>query len=135
MKRFEKAVSMLIIGATLAAGCAVPPREEEAPVTDTKAISSRPANSPAVVELLGNARAAMDESRWFDAAQSIERAIRIEPHNSALWHELAQVRFAQGDYEQAMQLATRSNVLLDSRSSLKAKNDELIKASRKALAY
>jgi Tfp pilus assembly protein PilF len=137
MKKSFKVAFVCVISALAAVGCAIPEREQDvpAPVTDTAAISSRPANSPAVVELLRKARAAMKDSRWIDAAQSLERAIRIEPHNSTLWHELAQVRYAQGNYEQAMQLANRSNALLDSRSGLRTKNDELIKASREALAF
>lgn len=135
MKESSKVALVSVISALAAAGCAIPERGQDVPVTDTAAISSRPANSPAVVELLGKARAAMKDSRWIDAAQSLERAIRIEPHNSTLWHELAHVRFEQGNYEQAMQLANRSNALLDSRSGLKTKNDELIKASRDALAF
>lgn len=135
MKKLFRVTLVSVISAVAAAGCAIPEREKDVPVTDTAAISSRPADSPAVVELLGIARTAMKDSRWIDAAQSLERAIRIEPHNSTLWHELAQVRFAQGNYEQAMQLANRSNALLDSRSGLRTKNDELIKASREALAF
>ena len=63
------------------------------------------------------------------------RAIRIEPQNGALWHELARVRFQQGSYEQAMQLANRSNALLAADSTLRARNDELINAAREARSY
>lgn len=131
----NKSLLVLIIAGIVTTGCVAPIRDQETPATDTVAISSRPANSPAVAELLGNARVAMNDSRWFDAAQTLERAIRIEPHNSELWHELAHVRFAQGNYEQAMELANRSNALLDSRSRLKEKNDHLIEASKEALAF
>ena len=40
---------------------------------------------------------------------ALERALRIEPRNPSLWHELAGVRLLEGHYEQADSLAQRSN--------------------------
>jgi tetratricopeptide (TPR) repeat protein len=42
------------------------------------------------------------------AADSIERALRIEPNNPLLWFELAKIRFGQGNYSQADNLARKS---------------------------
>lgn len=133
----------------MAAGCAGPalgPAIERGPAdaepadaepADAEPTSTRPAplDSPAVVELSSRAREALNDSRHDDAVQLLERAIRIEPQNGTLWHQLARVRFEQGDYEQARQLATRSNALLSRDSTLKANNDELIKAARDAQSY
>lgn len=132
----NRVLVVLALAASLAAGCAAPlpdrrPDTEPAPApTETKS-----APSPAVVELSSRADAALADRRPEAAAQFLERAIRIEPQNGALWHELARVRFQQGDYEQARQLANRSNALLSRDSTLKARNDELIDAAREAGSY
>ncbi len=43
------------------------------------------------------------------AASILERALRIQPRNPKLWHELANVRYTQERYQQAESLALRSN--------------------------
>lgn len=124
---------MLALAAGLAAcGPAIRDRSLEPEATPTR---TAPMNSPAVVELSTRAREALEENRPDTAAQLLERAIRIEPQNGALWHELARVRFQQGNFEQARQLATRSNALLAGDSTLKARNDELIDAARDAQSF
>ncbi len=144
-----RTVLALLLAGFLAAGCAVAPREQapvDRPPEPTRPApepersvpaSTRPAapESPAVVELSARAREALDDSRHDDALQLLERAIRIEPQNGALWHQLARVRFQQGNYEQARQLATRSNALLTGNPGLRASNDELIKAAREAESF
>lgn len=123
-----------LLGGLLTAGCAVPPAVRTPAVP--KPVHPQPElNSPAVLELSKQARQAMDERRFEEAAQLLERAVDIEPRNGSLWHELARVRFRQGNYEQAMELANRSNALADTGPALKSRNDELIKASRNALGY
>lgn len=139
--RFNSKRSLVVwlLAASLAGGCAVPlpdHRPEVEPEPVPKTVPDRePMNSPAVLELSSNARQALSDRRFDEATQLLERAIRIEPRNGALWHELARVRFEQGDYEQAQQLATRSNALIDGGSALKARNDELIEAAREAQSY
>lgn len=138
-----------LLAAFLAAGCGVPLRDRgpvdpepapsrSVPVPASSApASTRPATpeSPAVIELSARAREALDSDRPDAAAQFLERAIRIEPQNGALWHQLARVRFQQGNYEQARQLATRSNALLTGNSTLKTSNNRLIEAARDAESY
>ncbi len=125
----------MLVGIPIA-DCAAP-MGDRAPVEDSAPVPTRsqPVNSPAVLELSGDARTAMQQGRFDNAAQLLERAIRIEPHNGVLWHELARVRFEQGHYSQAMQLANRSNAAANTSTGLETKNDELIKASREALSY
>ncbi|MDZ7840521.1 MAG: tetratricopeptide repeat protein [Gammaproteobacteria bacterium] len=149
LMRMMRTVLPWLLAGSLAVGCAVPLRDQEpvdrqpeparpAPDPDrTAPASTRPAapESPAVVELSARAREALDDSRHDDALQLLERAIRIEPQNGALWHQLARVRFQQGNYEQARQLATRSNALLTGNSRLRASNDELIEAARDAESF
>lgn len=158
LMRMMRTVLPWLLAGSLAVGCAVPLRDQEpvdrrpeptrpapdpgrtAPAPDpgrTAPTSTRPAapESPAVIELSARARDALDGSRHDEALQLLERAIRIEPQNGELWHQLARVRFQQGNYEQARQLATRSNALLTGNSRLRASNDELIEAARDAESF
>jgi len=122
----------MLVAALLAGGCSVPPVVEQ-PGGSTGSAQPGTSSSPAVVELTSQARRALDSRQFDEAVQLLERAINIEPRNGSLWHELARARYAQGNYEQAIQLAKRSNALPNVEPSLKSKNDELIQASRHAL--
>jgi cytochrome c-type biogenesis protein CcmH/NrfG len=64
------------------------------------------------------------------AAATLERALRIEPRNPRLWHELAKVRLRQGDGAQAANLAARSNSFAGSDSQLRAANQAIIEQAR-----
>jgi Tfp pilus assembly protein PilF len=70
--------------------------------------------------------------RLANAAASLERALRIEPRNPRLWHELAQVRLRQGEYAQVESLAARSNAWAGSDSTLREDNQRLIEQARQA---
>lgn len=63
----------------------------------------------AVVALLDRAHADAEGGRREAAGAALERALRIEPRNGWVWHELAQVRLALGKYAQAISLAQKSN--------------------------
>lgn len=80
----------------------------------------------AVVAFVDTAHTALAAGRAEDAATALERALRIEPRNAALWHELALVRMSQGQFEQAGSLATKSNTLAGANKSLRARNWRLI---------
>jgi cytochrome c-type biogenesis protein CcmH/NrfG len=66
------------------------------------------------------------------AAATLERALRIEPRNPRLWHELARVRLRQGDYSQAESTAARSNAWSGADSELRAANQRIIEEARAA---
>lgn len=83
-------------------------------------------NTGAVVAFVDSAHAALADGRPEDAAATLERALRIEPRNPTLWHELAAVRLSQGQYEQAGSLATKSNALAGANKSLRARNWRLL---------
>jgi cytochrome c-type biogenesis protein CcmH/NrfG len=87
---------------------------------------------PAVQSLLGSARAAVDQGDLERAAADLERALRLQPGNPGLWHELARVRLAQGEFDEAESLALRSNSLSGRDSDIVRRNWELIAASRDA---
>ena len=122
---------LLFIGA-----CAVAPQPdtEEAP-------SPTPAPAPpasaqrenvAVAGLMQSARADTAAGRLSSAAASLERALRIEPRNPRLWHELARVRLKQGDYPQAEATALRSNTWAGNDPALRAANQRIVTEARAA---
>lgn len=126
-----------IAGAALIAGCAaVSPAPAPAPAPTTApapATGSVPGTrNVAVAGLMERARADAGTGRYADAAASLERALRIEPRNPRLWHELARVRLKQGEYEQAENIAARSNSWAGGDSALRAENWRLIAEARAA---
>lgn len=100
---------------------APPPRPESA------------APPPAVVALLDEAARYDAQGQRDQAAASLERALRIEPRDATLWHRLAQIRFAQGQLQQAQTLAAKSNALAGNDHRLKAANWRLIAAVKTKL--
>lgn len=82
--------------------------------------------------LLQSARADSAAGRLTNAAATLERALRIEPRNPRLWQELARVRFKQGEYAQAENVASRSNSFAGSDNALRAENWRLIAQAREA---
>jgi len=86
----------------------------------------------AVAGLMETARADAGAGRHANAAATLERALRIEPRNARLWHELARVRLMQGEYEQAESIAARSNSWAGSDGALRADNWRLIAEARAA---
>ena len=135
MKRFIYVVA-------LAAGCASqpekPPEPAPAPSPEAQPLPAPPperlpsprAETTAVAGLMDSARADTAAGRLANAAATLERALRIEPRNARLWHELGQVRLRQRDYAQAESLAARSNTLAGSDADLRAANQRLIDDAR-----
>ena len=64
------------------------------------------------------------------AAAVLERAIRIQPRNPTLWHQLADVRYSQQKYAQAESLALRSNGYAATNDAIRHKNWLLIAEAR-----
>jgi predicted Zn-dependent protease len=87
----------------------------------------------AVLALLDRAHQDSEAGRRDVAGASLERALRIEPRNPWLWHELAQLRLAQGKYAQAVSLAQKSNSFARPDRSLQSRNWRLIGDARMAL--
>ena len=100
----------LLAVAVMLGGCAA--LEHRAPVADSVPAPvpspQVPSENPAVASLVNSARADVAAGRLTHAAAALERALRIEPRNPRLWHELARVRLMQGDYGQAESVAARS---------------------------
>lgn len=113
-------------------GCAsVPGPEQPAPVEEPAATTAKPENI-AVAGLMDTARADVAANRLGSAAATLERALRIEPRNPRLWHELARVRLRQGDYAQAESTAARSNAWAGADGELRAANQRIIEEARSA---
>ena len=115
---------LLVLG-----GCATAPGPEPVPAPEAPPARSE---SVAVAGLMEGARNDVAAGRLANAAASLERALRIEPRNPRLWHELALVRLKQGEYTQVESLAARSNSWAGSDSALRAENQRLIEQAREA---
>ena len=130
--------------AAFLAGCATAPAPAPAPEADLPPVqlpepgpAPVPAPAPraenvAVAGLMDTARADAAAGRLANAAATLERALRIEPRNPRLWHELARVRLKQGQYAQAESVAARSNSWAGSDNALRAENWRLIAEARTA---
>jgi Tfp pilus assembly protein PilF len=116
------------------AGCAAPPPEPESkPEAPPPPVAApAPKENIAVAGLMESARADAAAGKLANAAASLERALRIEPRNPRLWHELARVRSQQGQHAQAENVAVRSNSFAGDDRALRAENWRLIAESRRA---
>lgn len=84
----------------------------------------------AVIALLDRSRLDTGSGQREAAGASLERALRIEPRNAWLWHELAQLRLAQGQYAQATSLAHKSISFAGRERRLQALNWRVIGNAR-----
>ncbi len=89
-----------------------------------------PSSNSAVVALLKKSDNQSAAGQLDAAGASLERALRIEPRNPALWQRLARVRLEQGDYLQAENLAAKSNTLAGGDRRLRAENWRIIGEAR-----
>lgn len=103
-------------------------------IADGVVIEPRPAVSAnhAVIALLDRARLDTGAGQREAAGASLERALRIEPRNGWLWHELAQLRLAQGQYVQAISIAKKSISFAGRDRRLQALNWRIIGNARVA---
>ena len=125
----------LLLILVLLGGCATPPAPPETRPEQPPPVA--PAPPPAKENIAGaglmeTARADAASCNLAGAAASIERALRIEPRNARLWHELARVRLKQEQYAQAENVAARSNSWAGDDRALRAENWRLIAESRRA---
>ena len=111
------------------------PGSEGVPGTELPAAPEPPPLPPAsgnraVIALLDRAQLDAGAGRPDSASATLERALRIEPRNARLWHELAQLRLAQGQYAQAVSLAQKSNSFAGAQRRLQAMNWRVIGEAR-----
>ena len=89
-------------------------------------------NNRAIIALLDKSRFDTSTGQREAAGASLERALRIEPRNAWLWHELAQLRLIQGQYAQAVSLAQKSTSFAGKELRLQALNWRVIGNARVA---
>ncbi|MBK8899096.1 MAG: tetratricopeptide repeat protein [Candidatus Competibacteraceae bacterium] len=106
---------------------AAPPKQADLPPAEI----SRDGNQ-AVVALLESADKHVKSNQLDKAGAALERALRIEPRNAGIWHDLAQIRLHQGQYQQAESLASKSINLAGGNRALQSRNWKLIGSARKA---
>lgn len=86
---------------------------------------------PAVLALREDAAASLAGGDLDSAASTLERAIRIQPKNPELWHDLAQVRLKQQQPVLAEELAKKSNAHAKGNTALIQSNWALIAEARR----
>jgi tetratricopeptide (TPR) repeat protein len=109
----------------LLAGCAgmkTQPSAESAAAAAQAQPAPVESENKAVIALLDLAHTDNQAGRREAAGASLERALRIEPRNPWLWHELAKLRLTQGQYEQAISMARKSNSFAGQDRRLQALN-------------
>jgi tetratricopeptide (TPR) repeat protein len=84
----------------------MPPEVEEP--TPLPPVVREPTLGPAARALVGQAQSQVASKNYPVAAASIERALRIEPGNPLLWIELGKIRQAEGNYQQAENMARKA---------------------------
>jgi len=116
---------------TQPAGVQAAPGEQVAYAATAPAASTKPMGNAAssLLDKAENQRRAGDLD---GAASTLERALRIESRHPLLWNRLAQVRMQQQNYSLAAELASKSNTLAGSDSSLKRSNYLIIADARRA---
>jgi len=128
-------VAVLLVSAALA-GCTMAPYRLPSPQTPSSRApsgnapaseSERPApQSTASTALLEQGRDARDAGRYAEATASLERALRIDPNNPLLWIELAEVKAADGDRDQAREMARKALTLAAGNSSIETRARRLL---------
>jgi tetratricopeptide (TPR) repeat protein len=113
---------LILLGVAMISGCTgIATHEPESlPVSDNNAVTA----------LADTARLDAANGKPDAAAASFERALRIEPRNPVLWHELAKLRLQQGQYLQAEGLAAKSNGWAGGNKALRAGNWRIIGQAR-----
>ncbi len=109
---------------------ATPPRP--APETPSPPETPPRQGNQAVATLLNEAASHVSANNWEKAEASLERALRIEPRNASIWHDLAQIRLQKRDFAAAESTAMKSNSLAGNDRFIKARNWRLIAVARRA---
>jgi len=110
----------------------VPEGARDASTVDRSAAARARETNPAVLALLDDAGRYANDGELEQAAAALERALRIDPRNAGIWHDLGEIQFHQGDYAQAEAKAMRSNALAASNTDLQRRNWQLIAKARRA---
>jgi Flp pilus assembly protein TadD len=109
------------------AGAAMPRGEASRPVASERSNQPKaPRENAASAVLLEQSRDERAAGSYAEAAISIERALRIDPNNPALWIELAEIKSAEGDLDQAEMMARKALTLAGSDRSIEERAERLL---------
>lgn len=106
------------------------PRESKSGKTPPRSASE--VSSAAVMSLLDNADQLIKAKKLDAAASTLERALNLDPRNPFIYQRLAALRLAQKEYEQAEQMARKSNSVAADNPFVKQDNWQLIAKARQA---
>lgn len=112
-------------------GCSLTQKAGSDAVATMKDGLPQPSANNATLALLNRAIIQTESGKLEAAAASIERALRIEPKNPQLWHRLAVIRFKQGQFNSAINLAAKSNTLIVDDKALSTRNREIINQAKR----
>lgn len=115
--------------AVLPAVPSVPPVQPKVPSTETYSPKVGPAGS-----LYASAQEAIGRGNYQQAEITLERALRIEPRNAHYWYTMAQVKYKQKQYAQAIQLCSKSKSFAGKNSQLINLNDSLTQKAQQQLS-
>lgn len=93
----------------------------------------RPKTGPAGA-LYASAQQALDSGSYQQAEMAMERALRIEPRNGHYWYTMAQVKYRQGQYSQAVHFCSKSKSFAGRNTQLLRVNDELIQRAQQQMS-
>ena len=99
---------------------------------DTRTRASSPLPGRAVLALLSEADQHTQSGDNGAAAAIIERALRLEPKNALLWHKLGLIKLKEKNYQQAINVARKSNSLAGGNVQLQVDNWQLIADANEA---
>lgn len=109
-----------------------PGDETEAGSAVPRAAAPRNGESAAVAALLDSVDRELAAARPDRALSLLERALRIEPQNPALWHYLALANLELGNYAQAEAMAAKSQNLSGGNRTLRTRNADLLASAQRA---
>jgi len=115
-------VGLLFAVNLLLHGCATRPPAGEPVVIGKPPVQEKTAAG----SLLASAHQSVQAGQFDRAEVTLERALRVEPRNARLWHEMAQVKYGQKDYGQAVQFCLKANSLAGRDTALIRQNWQLM---------
>lgn len=107
----------MTLAALLAGGCAATPEgvAERTPAPEASGREADSRMSAAGESLLVRSMSERRSGNYAAASATLERALRIEPAEPAIWLELARVRLLEGNFAQAEQLGRKAMSLTTDR--------------------
>jgi tetratricopeptide (TPR) repeat protein len=129
IKRMDRWLWIVVPLGMMVACAVAPPSGEKSSVPIARPVARKdippaamPSPAPAIVALLNNAESYEKAGAYEQSGAVLERALRLEPRNAMLWHRLARVRLKQGQWQNAVELAAKSNSLAGGDADLRSWN-------------